>query len=179
MRQFVIPILFVIAVLMLSATAVPVSAVVETSPFKHQNREKLYMKDIYWDNSARDLLVVIMVRPSIIQADENAGLVVETTLTIDFKTVQKSKDWVNRVKLQYEGSIAGAKPNGGFELTDRYGEDTIGSILPGWHVIKIEMQLSNQNGRTLDMSSFSEILYIPPSDDDDRPDEEDDRRTSN
>jgi len=56
------------------------------------------------------------------------------TITMTFKCEPKSKDWIQRVKDQYEGNLAGAKPNGGFELTNRKGEVTSTWNILAWHI---------------------------------------------
>ncbi len=39
------------------------------------------------------------------------------TISMEFKLELDSVDWINIVRNQYEGSIGGAKPNGGFEVS--------------------------------------------------------------
>lgn len=73
------------------------------------------------------------------------------TISMTFKVEPKSKDWINRVKDQYEGNIAGAKPNGGFELTNRKGETTSTWNILGWHI-------ESFNFPTLDAKDDSQLM---------------------
>ena len=52
------------------------------------------------------------------------------TITLEFKVEPNSKDWIQRVKSQYEGSIGGAKPSGAIELFE---------TVRGWHIERYEL----------------------------------------
>ncbi len=56
------------------------------------------------------------------------------TVSMAFKVDPDSMDWIDRVKNQYEGSRAGAKPNGAVILSDRSGNDTVNWNINGWHI---------------------------------------------
>lgn len=63
------------------------------------------------------------------------------TISMEFKMEPNSKDWIHIVKDQYEGSIGGAKPNGGIELS--------GGL--SWYV-------ENFNFPTFDSKSDSQLI---------------------
>jgi hypothetical protein len=56
------------------------------------------------------------------------------TVSMAFKVESDSKDWIHRLKDQYEGILAGAKPNGAVILSDRSGNDTVNWNINGWHI---------------------------------------------
>jgi hypothetical protein len=56
------------------------------------------------------------------------------TVSMASKVDPDSKDCIDQVKEQYEGSRAGAKPNGAVILSDRSGNDTVNWNINGWHI---------------------------------------------
>lgn len=65
------------------------------------------------------------------------------TIDMEFKCEPKSKDWIDRVKKQYEGALAGAKPNGFITLTNRAGCDTATWNVMAWHVERFDFPTLN------------------------------------
>jgi len=71
------------------------------------------------------------------------------TISMAFKVEPDSKDWIDRVKDQYEGSLAGAKPNGAVILSDRSGNDTVNWNINGWHIenFSVDQVMSELGGQ--------------------------------
>jgi hypothetical protein len=76
------------------------------------------------------------------------------TISMALKSDSDSKDGIPRVKDQYEGSLAGTKPNGTVILSDRSGNDTVNWNINGWHIENFSVdqlmsQLGGQEGEAL------------------------------
>ena len=76
------------------------------------------------------------------------------TISMAFKSDSDSKNGIHRVKEQYEGSLAGTKPNGAVILSDRSGNDTVNWNINGWHienfnVDQVTSPLGGQEGEDL------------------------------
>lgn len=63
------------------------------------------------------------------------------TCSIACKVEPESKEWIGVTKDQYEGSRAGEKPNGQFELFDRKGDVTSTWTISRWHLETFQMPI--------------------------------------
>lgn len=90
------------------------------------------------------------------------------TIDMEFKAEPKSKDWIDRVKVQYEGQNASAKPNGAVGLTPGVSTDPGEWNIMAWHVERFDFPTLNAK----DDSQLIEYVTIQvsrdvPDDDDD------------